>query len=140
LSRKKEILDASNPDEKDYFRFEDEILGFILSPKEYAESSEGIEFYTDQGKIKDVMRYQRIRDFQLQPDGTVAADVSEMKFDLAGKPLFLTKAKGPMTKQKEFEAIGPKTEIVGGTYADVITLLRQHMERVNKLSDAPDPI
>jgi len=137
LSRSKQIVDPSHKGEDNYFRYEDEILGFTLSPKEYAESSAGIEFYTDQGKIKDVLRFQRIRNFQLHPDGTVTVDVTEMKFDLDGKPTWLKKVKGPMTRQKPFVAIDPNTQIKGQTYAQIISSLREHMERINKLSDAP---
>jgi hypothetical protein len=136
------ILDAAKPDDDSWYRAEDEIIGQVLSPTEYMESSDGIDIYLDGKRVKDVLRYQRIRDFRLAPDGQVAVEVTEIKYLMNGKPEYIVKAKGHMTRQSQFAALGKHSEpdIKGGTYADAVALLRKHMFQEGLEKDAPDPV
>jgi hypothetical protein len=67
-------IGSSNPGDKEYRRFDDDICGFMISPTEYIEVTDSIEFVVDDAsKIKNVMRMQRIRDFVLRKDDNVVS-------------------------------------------------------------------
>jgi hypothetical protein len=139
LSYGGKIGTAENPNDKTYYRFDDEILGYVISPTHYTECSESIEFFVnDASKIKIVARMQRDRDFNLRKDGVVSVDVTETHFDLNGESIYTAKAKGVMKKIHDFKPITEKSELDEGSYADVVKLLRKHLAAIKKFDDAPD--
>lgn len=138
------ISDPSNPDHGNivYEKFDDELVGYVISPEQYVENSAGVEFYIDKetNKIIEVLRWQRIREFQLK-NGKVLVNVSEQKFDLDGKPLLLFKSKGEMIKRSSFESLAPGGESrVAGTYGNAVRELRAFLEQMGELALAPDAV
>lgn len=123
-----------------HFRFDDQLIGYLISPNVYTENSAGIEFYVSKStnKIVKVNRWQRIRDFTLK-DGNVMVDLSEQKFGLDGKPTLLVKGRGHMIKRAEFAPLLPgEVDGIAGSYSDAVTDLRAFMESIGAIADAPD--
>jgi len=120
-------------------RYENANVGFEISPTQYVEFGDGVEFELDKsGRIEVVTRYERTKDFSLQ-GGRVNYDVKEVTYDMDGKPICECKSRGVMTKAMEFEALRPGMRVRGGpTYEQAVASLRSFMEKVGKLADAPE--
>jgi hypothetical protein len=135
------IVDPTNPYIKDGVqlkKYDDELFGMIISPDRYVENSAGVEFFVDtaSGKISETMRWERIRDFNLEKDGSVTVDVSEETFDIDGNPIRMNKARGTMLKRNAFVPLTSSSD--PAKYADSVGSLRKFMENRGSLSDAPD--
>jgi hypothetical protein len=139
-----QIGDPSSPSHPKflYERYDDELVGYLIASDQYVENSAGIEFYVgaEDKKIIAVMRWQRIREFQLK-DGKVMVSLSEQKFDVDGQPLLLFKSRGQMTKREDFAPLAPgEKDTVAGSYADAVTELRAFMDQTGNTADAPDAV
>ena len=135
------IVDPSDPNaERSYElkKYDDELFGFIVSPNKYVENSAGVEFFVDResGKIQNALRWERIRDFSLEPDGSISCELSEERFDLEGKPVSLNKARGKMVKRQSFEAL--TAAVNPNKFAESVKSLRKFMDVSGDLSEAPE--
>lgn len=131
---------ASKTSDVEHFRFDDQLIGYLISPESYTENSAGIEFDVSRStnKILKVNRWQRIREFTFK-DGNVMVELSEQEFGLDGKPIMLVKAKGHMIKRAEFAPLLPgEQNRIAGSYSDAVTDLRTFMQSIGAIADAPD--
>jgi hypothetical protein len=130
-------IGSSNPGDKDYHRFDDDICGLILSPTEYIEVSDSLEFIVDDAsKIKKVMRMQRIRYFLLRKaDNLISVYLEEVHFDEQGHALVGEKVKGTVKKIHDFEPMSAANEHSKGEYSEAVKQLRSFMEKHNKAID-----
>ena len=130
-------IGSSNPGDKDYHRFDDDICGLMISPTEYVEISDSLEFIVDNAsKIKKVMRMQRIRDFVLQKDdNVVSVYLEEVHFNQQGHALIGEKADGTMKKIHDFEPMTAANELSKSEYAKAVKQLRSFMEKHGKSND-----
>lgn len=134
----------SEPEERriTYRRYDDELTGIIVSPNDYVENSAGIEFYIDHStdKIFQVLRWQRIRNFSFK-NGEVLVDLSELKFDLNGKPLMEFKDRAKMIRRQDFQPLTPGGHSrVVSSYEEAVQDLRRFMEIAGHLDEAPDAV
>lgn len=118
----------------DVARFEDEIVGFTISRDQYVESSRGIDFYVDENqKILEVLRYERLRRFTHEKDGSVSVFVTTKHFNADGFPLNQADSEGKMIKREPFAALQPgESTRAGGTYEQCVKSFKKYLELVGK--------
>ena len=120
-------------------RYEDELIGYLISQNEYVEDSAGIDIIIDKGtgRILQVSRYERTRNFSYK-NGIVSVTVDEKDYDLEGKPLNIARSRSTMTKREGFIPLKPGENSVAGKYDKALADLRKFMEATGDISNAPD--
>lgn len=116
------------------YRFEDELVGLIVDPKTYVESSYGVEIIIDSKtkKIRGVLRYERARTFTVDDKDQVFIEKVERKFGANGAPLLTFKSKHHMTKRASFSPLEPgQTSSIAGTYDEAVTSLYDYLKLIS---------
>lgn len=120
-------------------RYEDELIGYLISQNEYVEDSAGIDIIIGKksGKILNVSRYERTRNFSFK-NGVVHVGVDEKEFDVDGKQVYVSRTRGTMIKKEDYIPLKPGEDSVAGKYDKALMDLRKFMDATGDLSNAPD--
>ena len=123
------------------YRMEDALFGSIIDDTHYNELSYGVEFFISRKtkKIQMVVRYERIRNFELMKDGTVVNHKIEKKFDQHGNPLLMGTSDHIMDKRSAFVPLKPGQYRRGcGSYKESLNSLIAFMKLRGMTDAIPD--